>query len=415
MSVLQYSYSFRTPRSAMYFIILFATVVQVLAHDAPVQIDSLPISANFKPLKGGSTLVDRDRARFRSLFTRHEKRAQSVGLKNTAVHYTLNVGFGSPPTYYELLIDTGSAYTWIGAAKKYVETKTSTRQTNQSFYAAYGSGSAVGAHYKDQVTLSPSLVISNKSFGVASSTDGVDGSFDGILRVLPVAHHTYTTNPVAVSGLGPTGLGKNVVTPNNGKPVPTIMDALLAQKKIEHNMFGISFTPTKSRGTIDGELTFGGYNAQKLTGKLNWYGNQTLQSSSTGVVDTGTTLIYITPKAFKVYSESLPGSKIDQSTKLLEIPKDSVGKMKSLFFVINGIPYEFTPNAQLWPRTLNTALGGKADAYYSVISPLSDFEADTGSSFINGYAFLERFYSAYDASKSMIGFATTSSTTAEIN
>ncbi|KAF8750900.1 Eukaryotic aspartyl protease [Rhizoctonia solani] len=398
----------------MYFIILFATVVQVLAHDAPVQIDSLPISANFKPLKGGSTLVDRDRARFRSLFTRHEKRAQSVGLKNTAVSQLAlsiecDVKELAPGALHvercmwqifidswvidELLIDTGSAYTWIGAAKKYVETKASIRQTNQSFYAAYGSGSAVGAHYKDQVTLSPSLVISNKSFGVASSTDGVDGSFDGIL------------------GLGPTGLGKNVVTPNNGKPVPTIMDALLAQKKIEHNMFGISFTPTKSRGTIDGELTFGGYNAQKLTGKLNW----TLQSSSTGVVDTGTTLIYITPKAFKVYSESLPGSKIDQSTKLLEIPKDSVGKMKSLFFVINGIPYEFTPNAQLWPRTLNTALGGKADAYYSVISPLSDFEADTGSSFINGYAFLERFYSAYDASKSMIGFATTSSTTAEIN
>lgn len=32
------------------------------------------------------------------------------------------------------------------------------------------------------------------------------------------------------------------------------------------------------------------------------------------------------------------------------------------------VSYEFTPNAQLWPRALNTALGGKADAYYSVIS-----------------------------------------------
>ncbi|CAE6455707.1 unnamed protein product [Rhizoctonia solani] len=393
----------------MYFVILFATVVQVLAHDANLKIDALPISANFKPLEAGSTLVDRDRARFQSLFTRHGKRAHSVGLKNTAVHYTLNVGFGSPPTYYELLIDTGSAYTWIGAAKKYVETKASVRQANQSFYAAYGN--------KDLVTLSPSLSITNKSFGVASSTDGVNRSFDGIL------------------GLGPTALGKNVVTPNSGKPVPTIMDALLAQKKITQNVFGVSFTPTKSRGVVNGELTFGGTNLQKFTGKLNWvnitkkepwnqywgfeqsikYGNQTLQPPSAGVVDTGTTLIYVNPQAFKAYSESLPGSKVDQRTKLLEIPKESVGKMKSLFFVINGVSYEFTPNAQLWPRALNTALGGKSDGCYSVISALSDFEADTGSNFINGYVFLERFYTAYDASKSAIGFATTSSTAADVN
>ncbi|CAE6484320.1 unnamed protein product [Rhizoctonia solani] len=406
----------------MYLVIFFSVISQVLAEAHDVKINTLPISANFKPLKGGSTLVDRDRARFQALFARHEKRAQSVGLKNTAVHYTLNVGFGSPPTYYELLIDTGSAYTWIGAAKKYVETKTSFKQGNQSFYAAYGSGSAVGAHYKDLVTLSSSLSITNKSFGVASSTNGVDGSFDGIL------------------GLGPAALGKNVVTPNNGKPIPTMMDALLAQKKIKQNVFGVSFAPTTSREAVTGELAFGGTNPQKYTGKLNWvgvtkkepwnqywgfeqsikYGNQTLQPSSAGVVDTvktksGTTLIYITPKAFKAYSESLPGSKIAQSTKLLEIPKDSVGKMKSLFFVINGISYEFTPNAQLWPRALNTALGGRADAYYSVISALSDFEADMGSNFINGYVFLERFYTAYDASKSMIGFATTASTYANPN
>ncbi|KAH7339974.1 aspartic peptidase domain-containing protein [Rhizoctonia solani] len=384
----------------MYFVILFTVFSQVLAD---VKIDSLPISANFKPLEG-STLVDRDRARFQALFTRqsHEKRVESVGLKNTAVHYTLNVGFGSPPTYYELLIDTGSAYTWLGAAKKYVETKTSFKQANQSFYVAYGSGSAVGAHYKDLVTLSPSLSITNKSFGVASSTNGVDGSFDGIL------------------GLGPAALGKNVVTPNNGKPVPTIMDALVAQKKIERNVFGVSFAPTASRSVVNGELTFGGTNAQKYTGKLNWvgttkqepwnqywgfeqsikYGNETLQPSSAGVVDTGTTLIYITPKAFKAYSDALPGSKIDQSTKLLEIPKESASKMKSLFFVINGVSYD---------------MGGKADAYYSVISALSDFEADTGSNFINGYVFLERFYTAYDASKSRIGFAITPSTFANVN
>jgi hypothetical protein len=37
---------------------------------------------------------------------------------------------------------------------------------------------------KDLVTISPSLSITNKSFGVASSTNGIDGSFDGILCVV---------------------------------------------------------------------------------------------------------------------------------------------------------------------------------------------------------------------------------------
>ncbi|CAE6446032.1 unnamed protein product [Rhizoctonia solani] len=290
----------------MRLVILFAVVSHVLANSDDIKIDSLPISANFKPLEAGSTLVDRDRARFQQLFKRREKRVSSVAIKNTAVHYTLSVGFGSPPTYYELLIDTGSAYTWIGAGKEFVETKTLVKQGNQSFYVAYGSGSAVGAHYKDFVSLSPSLNVTNKSFGVASSTNGVDGSFDGILYNLLFIHRSHSTDP-SFSGLGPAMLGKNVVTPNNGKPIPTIMDALLAQKKIEQNVFGMSFAPTTSRGEVNGELTFGGPNPKKYIGKMNWvaitkkepwnqywgfeqtikYGNKTLQPSSAGVLDTG--------------------------------------------------------------------------------------------------------------------------------
>jgi hypothetical protein len=47
--------------------------------------------------------------------------------------------------------------------------------------------------------------------------------------------------------------------------------------------------------------------------------------------------MYISPKAFKLYSDSLPGSKVDEKTQLLEIPKESVDQMKSLFFNINGV------------------------------------------------------------------------------
>ncbi|KAG8694827.1 hypothetical protein FRC08_008233 [Ceratobasidium sp. 394] len=412
----------------MYLVTLFSVALattRVFALDSEprddhtVKIDSLPITANFKLPDAGMTLPEQDRARFKVLFARDGDGGrvtgrESVGLKNTAIHYTIKVGVGSPPTYYDLLLDSGSGYTWIGAQKKYVKTKTSFKQP-QSFYANYASGSAVGDNYKDLVTLSPTLSISNKSIGVATSTNGIKG-MDGIL------------------GLGPATLS-NVLDPNNGKPVPTIMDALFAQKKISKNVFGLSFAPTTSKDAMNGEVTFGGTNSAKYTGKLNWveatkkepynlywgyeqsikYGNRTLQKTTAGVVDTGTTLVYITPKAFKVYSDSLPGSKIDDATRLLEIPKESISKMKSLFFNINGVSYEFTPNAQLWPRSLNVALGGKAESYYSVVNALTDFEADTGASFVNGYVFLQRFYTAYDQSKHRIGFATTSSTYANVN
>ncbi|QRV79816.1 aspartyl protease [Ceratobasidium sp. AG-Ba] len=389
-----------------------------------VVIDTLPITSNFKLPDDGLTLPQRDRARIRALFARsrgevHVSKREDVSAKNTAIHYTMKVGVGSPPTFWirdadDLLLDSGSGYTWLGAGQKFVKTKTAHKQ-KQGFYAAYASGSAVGDNYKDLVTLSPTLSISNKSIGIATSTNAISG-FDGIL------------------GLGPAALS-NVLTPSTGKPVPTIMDALFAQKKIAQNVFGLSFAPTKSQGEMNGVITFGGTNSGKYTGTLNWvdvtkqesfssfwgyeqsikYGNKTLQKTAAGVVDTGTTLVYITPKAFKVYSDSLPGSKTDDKTGLLEIPKESVGKMKSLFYIINGVSYEFTPNAQLWPRALNTALGGKADAYYSVVGALSDFEADSGSSFINGYVFLERFYTAYDQSKRRIGFATTPATYSNVN
>ncbi|CAE7189071.1 unnamed protein product [Rhizoctonia solani] len=207
------------------------------------------------------------------------------------------------------------------------------------------------------------------------------------------------------------------------------MKSLRIKNKIQQNVFGLSFVPTTHQGVLGGELTFGGVNSQKYIGKLNWvdvnkgclnscwgfeqtikYGEQVIQPYSAGVVDSGTALIYVTSEAFQLYSGALPGSKMDKATGLLEIPEESIGAMKPLFFIINGVSYELTPNAQLWPRTSNTILGGKANAYYSVVSSHDKL----GHSFIMGYPFLLRFYTAYNVSNSKIGFAATSSTYADV-
>ncbi|CAE7057617.1 unnamed protein product [Rhizoctonia solani] len=305
----------------------------------------------------------------------------------------------------DVTVDTGTAFTWIGHGKEYVITETSAKQENEVFNIRYAKGSAAGAIYKDHITLSPSLKIPAMLIGVASSSNAPLGS-EGTL------------------GLG-RALGGLIIRLKNGQPVPTVMDALLQHKQIQRNIFGVSFAPVTSQGVINGRLTFGGTSVQKYKYNLHWvkatekapcniywgieqtikYGDKILQPSSAGVVDTGSSLIHITPQAFDKYRESIPGSKIG-TNGLLEIPENSVGHMKTLSFIINGKPYDLPPKAQLWPQELNTnVLRGRADAHYSVVGWLPEELSKMGIGFVSGYAFLQRFYTAYDASESMIGFA----------
>jgi hypothetical protein len=98
-----------------------------------------------------------------------------------------------------LLIDTGSSNTWLGASQAYSKTSTS-KSTGKNVSATYGSGSFNGTECEqisilnyfqlhqfaprdpdiDTVTLSPGLVITSQSIGVASSSRGFQ-DVDGIL------------------------------------------------------------------------------------------------------------------------------------------------------------------------------------------------------------------------------------------
>jgi len=55
----------------------------------------------------------------------------------------VDVGVGSPPTYYTLVLDTGTANTWVGANKAYIRTSAS-EETSDSVAVQYGGGSFSG-------------------------------------------------------------------------------------------------------------------------------------------------------------------------------------------------------------------------------------------------------------------------------
>lgn len=229
----------------------------------------------------------------------------------------------------------------------------------------------LGTTDTDTVTLSSSLVITGQSIGVASSASGFD-DVDGIL------------------GIGPVDLTEDTVSGTSS--VPTVTDNLYSQGLISSEVIGISYNPTTSESTANGELTFGGTDSSKYSGTLSYvsltstypasaywginesitYGTSgtTVLSSTAGIVDTGTTLVLIATNAYDKYV-SLTGASLDESTGLLKISSTKYSSLQSLFFNIGGISYELTKNAQTWPRALNTYIGGSSSSIYLVVGDVS--------------------------------------------
>ncbi|KAH9990271.1 aspartic peptidase domain-containing protein [Russula vinacea] len=310
------------------------------------------------------------------------------------VVYSANVGVGDPPAYYNLMIDTGSSNTWLGANKAYNVTKTSVK-TDHSFNITYDTGSVFGTEYEDTVTIAPGVDI-RQSIGVASTSSGIV-PFDGIL------------------GLGPNDLTLGTLFPDNTSVIPTVTDNLYGEEKSrrtllplhwEHHLFprheDISLQHVLG---VDASFRYG-----------NASGNNapvTILDTTAGVIDTGTSLIGLGTDAYNRYVD-VTGAVYDNNTDLLRITPAQYGNIQSLFFDIGGRQYELNANAQIWPRALNIDVGGDNSSIYLAVYNLGP-EYSSGFGFVAGMPFLERYYSVFDTNHSRIGFATTKLTYAEIN
>lgn len=119
----------------------------------------------------------------------------------------------------------------------------------------------------------------------------------------------------------------------------------------------------------------------------------------------GTTLLLLASDAYNSYVTAT-GATVDNNTGLLTLTSAKFANLQSLFHTINGVTYEFTANAQIWPRSLNTYIGGSTGNIYLIVGNLGSPSGE-GLDFINGYAWLERFYTVFDTANKRIGFATT--------
>lgn len=221
----------------------------------------------------------------------------------------------------------------------------------------------------DTVTLGPSLVIKNQSIGSASFSQGFQG-VDGIL------------------GIGPKELTLGTLS-NFSETIPTITDNLFSQDSIISNLVAVSYEPISEAPVTNGELTFGATDSSKFIGDITkipltttspasefWgidqtvtYGDQNpaILAETSGIVDTGTTLILLATDAFQAYKNAT-GATLDEATGLLTITNNQLNNLGNLSFITGGQTFVLMPNAQLWPRSLNLNIGGQEGSIYLVVN-----------------------------------------------
>ncbi|KAF8133116.1 hypothetical protein K438DRAFT_1884345 [Mycena galopus ATCC 62051] len=156
-------------------------------------------------------------------------------------------------------------------------------------------------------------------------------------------------------------------------------------------------------------MMFSGIDEAKLTGSISYtlvtttftalyywgvdktltYGSTTILGSTSGIMDT----------AFAIYQKAI-GAVMDSTTGLLRITPAQYVNLKNLNFVIGDVTY---PNAQIWPRALNSAIGGTTNFVY------------LGLDFINGMSFLERLFDTSNIHIVSNSFTTAPFTNAETN
>ncbi|USW48075.1 Putative aspartic peptidase A1 family, aspartic peptidase, active [Septoria linicola] len=324
-------------------------------------------------------------------------RATSSGVvTNEDVTYVAPVSIGS--NTWQLIVDTGSSNTWCGAQRSCEKTSTGT-STGGTVKVSYGSGSFSGNEYTDRVGFG-GLTVTAQSVGAATSATGFSG-VDGII------------------GFGPVALTQGTVS--NANTVPTFMDNLYKQGSISTEVLGVYFKPESGSDTNDanGELTLGGTDSSKYTGALTYfprlasgsaspywgisiasfaYGSTTLATSAQGIVDTGTTLIYIPSAAYSKFLSSTGGT-TDSSSGLASFTTKPTQNFSIKF---GSTTYTLTPAQYLVPTAQYGFYGLSSTKYYAWIN-------DGGSSGVNtiiGQKFLEQYYSVFDTTNSRIGFAT---------
>ncbi|KAJ6475306.1 aspartic peptidase domain-containing protein [Mycena vitilis] len=315
--------------------------------------------------------------------------------------YYGQMSVGTPPQILTMDIDTGSADLWMPVRcpectnRQFEDTKSSTfKNSGEDFSVFYGSGEVYGTLMQETVSIG-GLAVHDLYFGGVSqvSDDFNELPNDGLL-----------------------GLAFGTIA-QSGKP--TFFETLIANNMLPAPMFSVHLSRNHENGS---EVCFGGIDYSKTLGLVDWVAvskqtywsvlmdavsvnQEKLPTQINGIIDTGTTLIYV-PDAmcFEIY-KMIPGSKpaaaqfgsgtVFSEPKFYTYPCST---KLAIAFSFNGRSFSIDMrdfNLGLSAEDSTDCVGG--------ILPLRDFPSNIA---IIGDEFLKSWYTTFDYSDGgKVGFS----------
>lgn len=327
----------------------------------------------------------------------HVEADSSVPLTNYAnAQYFAEIGLGTPPQTFKVILDTGSSNLWIPSSEctsiacylhnKYVSGDSITYKPNGTdFSITYGSGSVKGYLSQDILQLA-GIEIPKQVFGETTSEPGLTfafGKFDGIL-----------------------GLGYDSISVQH--TVPPVYNAI-NQGLLDEPKFAFHLGVEGEDG-IGGTATFGGVDESLFEGKITYlpvrrkaywevkfdslaFGEDAAKLDIGAVIDTGTSLITLPSDLAEIFNAQIGAEKSWSGQYTVDCAKRD--GLPDLTFTFDG--YDFPISAYDYILEV----GGSC---VSTITPM-DISEPVGPLAIIGDAFLRRYYSVYDIGHDAVGLA----------
>jgi cathepsin D len=234
--------------------------------------------------------------------------SMAVDEDGTDFSYFSVVKFGSKGKALYMLIDTGSASTWVmadtcttavcNAHNTFGKSDSDTLNiSTTSWSVAYGTGNVSGVIASDTVAFSGFSIPLSFGLGSSVSDDFQSYPIDGIL-----------------------GLGW---PQSSSLKTPTVMDTLVSQKLVKANLFAVNLQ-RNSDGSNDGVVTFGDWDTTRFDGDLSWIDNV----SKDGLWEISVSDVAVDSNAGKFVGKT---AIIDTGTSMILLPTNDAAKLHSLF------------------------------------------------------------------------------------
>jgi cathepsin D len=374
-------------------------IISLLALVVNADIINIPLAHRPKNLPEFHAATERRANRFQQIADGKVGDLPSVSLTDVQdSEYFGEVSIGSPAQKFQVIYDTGSSNLWVPSktcsnckaeGRKYDAAKSTTyTKDGQSFALQYGTGSCTGFISQDSVDIGGQTITNFKFGEVTKEAADVFGAapFDGIL------------------GMGPAKAAVDKV------PMP--MDQLVAQGKIQHNVFSFFL---QSGGKMGSVLTLGGTGSKYYTGDFTYISTSKtaavlpywLISASDikiggvstkacgwllgcqSVVDTGTSILAGPPSSVNALISQIGTVKEDCS---------NVASLPTIVFTFNGHDFPLEPDFYVIrvqdPSTKKNVCQLGLQGINAGV-PL----------WILGDPFLRKYYTVWDAEQKRVGFA----------